>query len=311
MWFVISIQLMIKNISNIFAYFESFNNKFLNNFEIFSLKKFIFSRLKVDFFLFQSYFLLGGDGHTMDFSPWPDIRANITTLRLLNPSNADVYEYETQPYFLRSRYSKPVYNPITMTVNDYIKWCFTKTFTFNQNVFQTEAALLQDAVTVFSKVFTDNETFVDQFNMNPTTCDDISRPADRYNPDENEDYRPSFGPSSGRDVLNKIDEVNLNESICKWKLSTFSHLQNTVRGLTEDIRFDADGLRDLFYIEVLEIERNKDTGDAYRKVALYDTNNGITLLRNFSNIEEQTTISMQAKVFKVILREGPPFLQKK
>ncbi|XP_055299835.1 glutamate receptor ionotropic, kainate 2-like, partial [Sitodiplosis mosellana] len=67
----------------------------------------------------------------------------------------------------------------------------------------------------------------------------------------------------------------------------------------------------MFYIEVLELQRNNDTGDTYRKIALYDTKYGITLLRNFTNVEEQTTISMKLKVFKVILREGMPFLRKK
>lgn len=89
------------------------------------------------------------------------------------------------------------------------------------------------------------------------------------------------------------------------------NFQNTVRGLTEEIRFDTDGLRDMFYIEMLELQRNNDSGDSYRKIAIYDTKYGITLMRNFTNVEEQTTISMQAKIFKVILREGMPFLRKK
>ena len=66
----------------------------------------------------------------------------------------------------------------------------------------------------------------------------------------------------------------------------------------------------MFYIEVLELTRS-DTGDNYGIVANYDTKYGITLLRNFTSVEEQTTISMQKKRFKVILREGMPFLRKK
>lgn len=87
--------------------------------------------------------------------------------------------------------------------------------------------------------------------------------------------------------------------------------QNIVRGLTEEIRFDENGLRDLFYIEVLELSRNNLTGDTYNKIAIYDMKNGIQLMRNFSNFEEQTTLSMQAKLFNVIMREGMPFLRKK
>lgn len=89
--------------------------------------------------------------------------------------------------------------------------------------------------------------------------------------------------------------------------------QNIVRGLTEGIHFNEDGLRDSFYIELLQFIRN-ETGDRdnnYKKIATYDTENGIKLLSDFSNVEEQTTISMQAKVFKVIIRNGMPFVRKK
>lgn len=134
--------------------------------------------------------------------------------------------------------------------------------------------------------------------MNPTSC---------YNlPEENVE-----SPSSGKDVLNKIDEVISNSLISLAKMINSFNFQNTVRGLTEEIRFDTDGLRDMFYIEVLELQRSNDTGDSYRKIAIYESKYGIKLLRNFGNVEEQTAISMQAKIFKVILREGMPFLRKK
>lgn len=69
------------------------------------------------FFLLQSYFLLGDGGHTLDLSPLPDIKANITAIRFINPANADVYEYETQPYFVRNRYYKPMFNANLITVS--------------------------------------------------------------------------------------------------------------------------------------------------------------------------------------------------
>lgn len=52
---------------------------------------------------------------------------------------------------------------------------------------------MQDAVTVFAKAFGDNVTFIDQFNMNPTSC---------YNYFDSEE-----STSSGKDILAKVDEV--------------------------------------------------------------------------------------------------------
>lgn len=64
----------------------------------------------------------------------------------------------------------------------------------NVGTFQTEAALLQDAVAVFFKAFGDNATFIEEFNMKPTSC---------YFANEEKS-------SSGRDILTKIDEVKID-----------------------------------------------------------------------------------------------------
>lgn len=83
------------------------------------------------------------------------------------------------------------------------------------------------------------------------------------------------------------------------------------RGMTENIHFGPDGLRDQFYMEVLELTRNNDTGDQFQKIAIFDTENGLQLLRDFATFETQTTQNMQSKTFKVIMHEGMPFLRKK
>lgn len=79
--------------------------------------------------------------------------------------------------------------------------------------------------------------------------------------------------------------------------------------MTEEIHFDSNGLRDAFYIEILEFSRTKDDPDYYAKFAYYDTRDGLTLLRNFTDFEAQTTQNMQTKIFKVIMHEGMPFLR--
>lgn len=91
----------------------------------------------------------------------------------------------------------------------------------------------------------------------------------------------------------------------------YSIFQNNVRGITEEIHFNEEGLRDSFYIELLEFAKCNKSGDAFQKIAMYDTRNGLQLMRNFSNVEEQTSLSMQSKTFKVIIQLEMPYLQKK
>ncbi|XP_031634006.1 glutamate receptor ionotropic, kainate 2-like [Contarinia nasturtii] len=210
---------------------------------------------------YVSYFITGIDGYLLDLMPLPDVSANITTIRFINPTNADIYEYEIKPYFVRNRNYKPMFNPYSMT---------------------TETALMQDAVTVFSEAFGDNRTFIEQFNMSPTSC--------YATYDENQSDN-----DSGRDILNKVDE-------------------NTVRGLTEEIHFNEDGQRDLFYIEVLQLSRNEssDNYNNYKNIAVYDSRNyNVTLLRNSTTVAEETTLSMVGRELKVIIRNEEPFARKR
>lgn len=89
-----------------------------------------------------------------------------------------------------------------------------------------------------------------------------------------------------------------------------------VDGLTDVISFDEKGQRNAFCIEVLEFQPNNDPNDAYSKIAKYkypwpDPSKKVELLRDSANSNEQTEISMQNKVFKVIMRPVLPFLRKR
>lgn len=68
-------------------------------------------------FKLQSYFITGVDGYTLDLTPLSDVCANITTLRMVNPSNADVYDYDSSPYYMRDRARKPSIDPEKITVS--------------------------------------------------------------------------------------------------------------------------------------------------------------------------------------------------
>lgn len=48
-------------------------------------------------FFLQKYFIANYDGYTLDLSTIPDMTANVTTIRLLNPDNIAVNEYPNNP----------------------------------------------------------------------------------------------------------------------------------------------------------------------------------------------------------------------
>lgn len=69
-------------------------------------------------------------------------------------------------------------------------------------------------------------------------------------------------------------------------------------------------MRDTIYLEFLELSKKNDDL-RFQKLALYDNNIGMQLLRNFSNVEDETLQSIHKKMFRVIMHEGMPFLRKK
>lgn len=89
------------------------------------------------------------------------------------------------------------------------------------------------------------------------------------------------------------------------------NFQKNVQGITEEIHFDTNGMRDVFYVEVLERSKSDETNDYYQKFAIYDTENGLQFLRDFSNFDDQAQQSIQTKIFKVMMHEGMPMVRKK
>lgn len=88
-------------------------------------------------------------------------------------------------------------------------------------------------------------------------------------------------------------------------------IQNIVQGLTNEIHFDMiSKMRDTIYIEVLELSKKNDEL-RFQKFAYYDNYMGLQLLRNFSNIEDETMQTIHKKLFRVIMHEGMPFLRTK
>lgn len=73
----------------------------------------------------QSYFILNTDGYTIDLTPLTAMRANITTIRLINPSNVDVLNtvYE---FHMQNRFRSMNANQVTVSV-DYL---FSSVFLF-------------------------------------------------------------------------------------------------------------------------------------------------------------------------------------
>lgn len=134
----------------------------------------------------------------MDLSLLSRADANITTIRFINPSRVDVvntvYEYRT-----RSRFSKPK-DTNGMTVNIEFIGNLKKIFgvmsicSFSIKM-QSEAALIQDAVSVFAKAFDEDSDFIENFQTSDKSCD-------KYK------YSSYNSSTSGKDLLNRIDGVS-------------------------------------------------------------------------------------------------------
>lgn len=76
--------------------------------------------------------------------------------------------------------------------------------------------------------------------------------------------------------------------------------------MTQKIRFDENGQRDEFYLEVLEFSSK----NGFQKIATWDQTLGINLTRNYSDLEVQIFESTQNKTLEVLSKVAPPFLFK-
>lgn len=101
-------------------------------------------------------------------------------------------------------------------------------------------------------------------------------------------------------------------------------------GITGLINFDQNGLRNTFFIDVIELQRNLDDDYPYEKVAKYqcpskdnyqcqpieskddkaDNMDFIEYARNYTGGEETTT-DISTRNFTVYVRIGPPYVQLK
>lgn len=77
--------------------------------------------------------------------------------------------------------------------------------------------------------------------------------------------------------------------------------------MTGPISFDDDGLRNDFYLEILELSKD----DGFKKIATWDPKNKVNITRAFSDVYTQISQSIQNKTFTIVSRIGMPFLRQK
>lgn len=77
--------------------------------------------------------------------------------------------------------------------------------------------------------------------------------------------------------------------------------------MTGPISFDDDGLRNDFYLEILELSKD----DGFKKIATWDPKNKVNITRALSDVYSQISQSIQNKTFTVVSRIGMPYLRKK
>lgn len=73
------------------------------------------------------------------------------------------------------------------------------------------------------------------------------------------------------------------------------------------ISFGADGFRNDFFMEILE----HSTDEGYKKIAMWDPKEKVTITRALSDVYTQISHSIQNKTFVVVSRIGMPYLREK
>lgn len=111
-------------------------------------------------------------------------------------------------------------------------------------------------------------------------------------------------------------------------VKSYDSIQIQVNGITGQINFDQDGLRNTFFIDVLELKRNRNDDYPYEKIGKYqcpskdniqcnpiesnddenDKKDDIEYSRNYTSGEEAST-DMQSREFTVYMRLGEPYLR--
>lgn len=165
--------------------------------------------------------------------------------------------------------------------------------------FQTSTALFHDAVRVFSSAL--QELSVAGVTVEPTELK-CSATDQRW--------------PQGVEILQVIDKV-ANENNAYYTCSSYVtrlltsmfvfciNIQKTLEGMTGPITFDEDGLRNDFYLEIVELSKD----DGFKKIATWDPKNKVNITRALSDVYSQISQSIQNKTFTVVSRIGMPYLR--
>jgi len=155
----------------------------------------------------------------------------------------------------------------TQPVQDYLKE-FPNTGRGKQHALYSENALVYDAVWAFAKALNDLGSF-QPLQMEPLSC---------------EDPKPWRG---GEDMLSYLREVE--------------HV-----GLTGEIKFDADGYRTVFRLELLEKLRFR-----FKKTGIWSEGSGVNYTLTATEIEGHMVEKLQNKTLRVTTALTEPFVIEK
>ncbi|XP_037042024.1 glutamate receptor ionotropic, kainate 2-like [Bradysia coprophila] len=192
---------------------------------------------------YQNYFITTTDAHMLDFFELKFVRANISTIRLVDPNSVEA----------------------TIAVQDWNQNSFRSqsSVVYLAEEIQTDAALIHDSVKMFANVATE----IDELNPVPLRCNG----------------KNSW--SQGEDIMKAFDEKTNN-------------------GITGRILFDEVGHRSHFTMDVLEMSK---TG--FRKIAYWDSTQGVTLTRDLSEVYSKISESLHNKTVIVATIFGMPFFK--
>nr|CAD7570804.1 unnamed protein product [Timema californicum] len=262
---------------------------------------------------YQGYFITSLDAHTLDWSEFLHHQTNLTFLRMVDPSRAQVQNAIQDWGYNEKRYGRvldlrpetvrvsttrrgtdcigPPFSPGKYDIEE-VRSCigppssdspgrydekrYGRVLDLRPVTFQTEAALMYDAVQVFAKAL--HEVDLAENVMVPSLSCDSEEPWD-------------YGPT----IIDYMKQASHEDG--------FSPTILEFPGMTGMVRFDEEGRRTDLTLHVVEVYR-----DGVTKTAVWDSINGLSLVWSYNDTLAEVQRNVQDKIFIVASIIGEPYL---
>lgn len=223
---------------------------------------------------YHSYLITSLDLHSVNLEPFMYGGTNITAFRLVNPDNPLVRQTAKNWTNIDSKLGSKKIN----------------LGYYNTSVIKAETALMYDAVHLFAKALHDLDSS-QQIDIHPLSCD-------------NQDTWPH-----GYSLINYMKIV---EMVCFAKFDEKNEARYAKRilyfqrGLTDVIKFDHQGFRTDFILDVIELSPG-----GLRKTGTWNSTQGVNLTRSYNEQQREIKEILANKTLVVSTILSNPYCMRK